>query len=118
MSADEFTDPQRSHVPRTTRRFREGPRPVGQGMDRVLKHLNAPTAEVVQSVFTDWTRLVGEVIGEHTRPAKIENGTLFLEVDNAAWASEMEWMSEDILRRVSERADTVEINRIKVVIAR
>ena len=115
MSAD---DVPRDRVGRVTSRFREGPRPVGQSIDRVLKHLHAPKAEVVEQVFGDWERLVGEVIGAHTTPMKIEDGTLFLEVDNAAWASEMEWMSEDILRRVSERADTVEINRIKVVIAR
>lgn len=111
-------DQPRSRIPRVTRRFRQGPQPVGMSVDRVLKHLNAPTAEVVESVFSDWKRLVGDVIGEHTTPTKVENGVLYLEVDNPAWASEMEWMSEELLRRISDRADTIEITSIKVVLAR
>jgi len=85
---------------------------------RVLKHLNAPKAEVVESVFSDWERLVGEVIAEHTTPQRIEGGVLFLEVDNPAWASEMDWMSEELLRRITTMADTVEITEIRVVLAR
>ena len=108
------------NVPRSRhyRRFWDGPQQVGSGVERVLKHLNAPKADVVESVFADWERLVGEVIAKHTRPARITNGTLFLVVDDPAWASEMEWMSEELLRRISALADTVEITDIKVQISR
>ncbi len=115
MSASESG---RGHVPRVTQRFRQGARPVGDGVERVLKHLKAPSSEVVESVFSDWKRLVGDVIGEHTRPARIENGVLFIEVDEPAWASEMQWMSEDILRRITETASTTEITSIKVILSR
>jgi len=107
-------------VPRSRhyRRFWDGPQTVGTGVERVLKHLNAPKADVVESVFADWERLVGEVIAKHTRPQRITNGVLFLEVDDPAWASEMEWMSEELLRRISTMADTLEITEISVVLAR
>jgi len=103
---------------RTYRRFWDGPQQVGDGVERVLKHLNAPKGNVVESVFSDWDRLVGDLIGAHTRPTRIENGVLFLEVDDAAWASEMEWMSEELLRRIAEKAETVEITKITVVLSR
>ena len=64
------------------------------------------------------THNLGEVIGEHTRPKTIDDGTLVLEVDNPAWACEMEWMSEDILRTIAERTETTEITAITVVIAK
>ncbi len=107
-------------VPRSRnyRSFWDGPQRLGGGVDRVLKHLNAPKADVVESVFSDWERLVGEVIAEHTTPTKIERGVLYLEVDNPAWASEMEWMSEELLRRISAMANTVEITAIRVQVAR
>lgn len=103
---------------RNYRRFWDGPQPVGGGVERVLKHLNAPKADVVESVFSDWERLVGEVIAEHTTPVRIEKGVLYLEVDNPAWASEMEWMSEELLRRITAKANTVEITAIRVQLAR
>lgn len=107
-------------VPRSRnyRRFWDGPQTVGTGVERVLKHLNAPKAGVVESVFADWERLVGDVIAAHTRPQRITKGVLYLEVDDPAWASEMEWMSEDLLERISEMANTIEITEIKVVLTR
>lgn len=120
MSRSDLPRPLPGDVPRSRnyRRFWDGPQQLGSGVERVLKHLNAPRADVVESVFSDWERLVGEVIAEHTTPTRIENGVLFLEVDNPAWASEMEWMSEELLRRISEMADTVEITAIRVTLAR
>ncbi len=103
---------------RTYRRFWDGPQQVGGGVERVLKHLNAPKADVVESVFSDWESLVGKVIAEHTTPTRIENGVLFLEVANPAWASEMEWMSEEMLRQITTMANTVEITEIRVQVAK
>lgn len=100
------------------RRFRDGPQPVGRGIDRVMKHLDAPKTDVIETVFSDWSRLAGEVIGAHTRPQKIERGVLHLEVDDPAWASEMQWMSEDLLHRISTMLETVEITEIKVHLKR
>jgi len=107
-------------VPRSRgyRRFWDGPHRVGDGIERVMRHLNAPKADVVETVFSDWERLVGEMIAAHTRPQRIVNGVLFLEVDDPAWASEMQWLSEDLLERISAKADTLEITEIKVVLTR
>ena len=101
---------------RNYRRFWDGPQTVGTGVDRVLKHLNAPTADVVESVFANWEDLVGEVIAKHTRPQRITNGVLIIEVDDPAWASEMKWMSEALLEQIRAGADTVEINEIRIAL--
>ena len=103
---------------RNYRRFWDGPKQIGAGVERVMKHLNAPTPEVIGLIFSDWDRLAGDVIGGHSRPQKIVDGVLYLEVDEPAWASELEWMSEDLLHRISDMAETVEITSIKVVLAR
>ena len=100
------------------RRFRDGPQRVGKGIDRVMKHLDAPKVDVVETVFSEWSTLAGEVIGAHTRPQKITNGVLHLEVDDPAWASEMKWMSEELLRRISSRLESDEITEIQVHLAR
>ncbi len=83
-----------------------------------MKHLDAPTPGVVTSVFSDWPAIVGEVIAEHARPQRISNGVLVLEVDDPAWASEMEWLGEEIVRRISLAVETEEITTIKVLLSR
>ncbi len=83
-----------------------------------MKHLDAPTPGVVTSIFSDWEEIVGEVIAEHARPQRISNGVLVLEVDDPAWASEMEWLGEEIVRRITVAVATEEINAIKVQLSR
>lgn len=83
-----------------------------------MKHLDAPTPGVVTSVFADWKSIVGDVIAEHARPQRIANGVLVLEVDDPAWASEMEWLGEEIVRRISLAVDTEEITAVKVQLSR
>ncbi len=100
------------------RSFADGPRPVRFGVERVMRHLHAPTTGVIRSVFADWPGLVGEVIGAHSRPIEVTDGTLLIEVDDPAWASELGWLSEDLLARIRESLDTNEINEIRVRIAR
>ena len=102
-------------------RFRgpdRGPRPMKAGVERVLRHLHAPETDVVQSVFSDWTGLVGELIGAHSRPVDVADGTLVIEVDDPAWASELGWLADDLLASIQERLDTNEINEIRVRIRR
>ena len=69
---------------RTYRGFFDGPKPVGAGVERVMKHLDAPTTGVVTSIFRDWEAIVGETIAAHARPQRIKNGELVLEVDDPA----------------------------------
>jgi predicted nucleic acid-binding Zn ribbon protein len=100
------------------RRYRDGPQPMSRGVERVMKHLDAPKAGIVESIFNEWPRLAGEVIAAHSTPQKVTNGVLHLEVDDPAWASEMQWMSEELLRRISTMLETVEITEIKVHLSR
>lgn len=88
------------------------------GVERLMRHLHAPKPGIVQSVFDDWENLVGEVIAAHSRPAKIVDGTLVIEVDDPAWASELTWLSSDLITRVQNRLESNEITEISVKLAR
>ena len=88
------------------------------GLERVMTHLGAPKTAIVESVFAHWDDLVGDVIGAHARPVSITDGTLLIEVDEAAWLSELRWMADELQRQLAERLDTNEINKISVQLAR
>jgi predicted nucleic acid-binding Zn ribbon protein len=96
----------------------DGPRPMRGGIDRLMRHLKAPQINVVESIFADWSGLVGEVIGGHSRPVDVADGVLVIEVDDPAWASELGWLSESLIERIGTRLETNEINEIRVRIRR
>lgn len=103
---------------RRTRRYGDSPRPVRAGIERVMTHLRAPEPSIVEAVFAHWPDLVGDVIGAHARPVRIVDGTLVVEVDEPAWASELTWMADDLQAQLAKRLDTNEINKISVQLAR
>ena len=96
----------------------QGPRPMKAGVERVLRHLNAPETDVVQSIFSEWSALVGELIGAHSRPVDVADGILVIEADDPAWASELGWLADDLVGRLRDRLDTNEINEIRVRVRR
>ena len=58
------------------------------------------------------------MIARNSRPRRIRDGELQIEVDNPAWASELQWMSEEILSRVSSLLETEEITSVSVTLAK
>ena len=83
-----------------------------------MRHLDAPQPNVVEGVFSQWNDLVGEVIGSNTKPVRIKDGVLTVEVPDQAWASEMQWMGEELVRQIQVKLATEEVTSIAVRIAR
>ena len=83
-----------------------------------MRHLDAPAPDVVEGMFREWPRLVGDVIARNSRTRRIRDGELQIEVNNPARASELQWMSEEILSRVSSLLETDEITSVSVTLAK
>lgn len=83
-----------------------------------MKHMDAPQTSIVEAVFSRWPDLVGDVIGSHSKPAGISDGVLTVEVENQAWASEMSWMAEELVRQICLKLDTDEIQSITIKLAK
>ena len=113
-----FDDNGRPRRSRYEKRFWDGPQQVGFGVDRVMKHLDAPEQSVVEGVFARWQELVGEVIADNCRPARINDGVLVIEAESPAWVSELGWMGEEILNQVRTKLETDEITSVSVVLAK
>ncbi|MDH3706926.1 MAG: DUF721 domain-containing protein [Acidimicrobiia bacterium] len=92
------------------------PRPISEGVERVLRHLAAPSADTVSGIFEHWTDVVGPGIAEHTRPISIEDGCLVIAVDDATWASHLQWSQDEIVAKVAARLDQDDIDRIRTVV--
>ncbi len=79
------------------------PRPVGESLGRIARHLGAPPPGALTLVFDGWEELVGPAVAAHARPVSLARGTLVVAVDQPAWAAQLSWLEADLLRRFDER---------------
>jgi len=59
-----------------------------------------------------WEELVGPHIAGVTRNARVSGSTLFVEVEGAAWMTELGMMRRDLMRRINAGRDEGRIEKI------
>ena len=77
------------------------PQPLANSIERLLGHLNAPTASTLQTVFDRWDDLVGPGLAEHTEPVSLVDRCLVIAVDDPAWASQLSWDANRVIDLVN-----------------
>jgi predicted nucleic acid-binding Zn ribbon protein len=90
------------------------PRLVGEGLDRVLAGLGAPTQAGIEVVFDRWDELVGEAMAARTRPATIDGDRLVVACDEPALATHVRFLEPQLVARLAELAGDDRIKRIDV----
>lgn len=91
---------------------------LGRALDRLLGSMRAPATDVLDTVFSRWSEIVGPDVAEHARPVAIEGAMLTVEADDPAWASELRWLENEVVARVAEVSGTDRISRVFVRVAR
>lgn len=79
-----------------------GPRPLSEGLDRVLHGLGAPPADVFTTVRARWADLVGPEAAAALAPAAIEDGNVIVHTASGAWASQARWLEAGLVERAVE----------------
>jgi predicted nucleic acid-binding Zn ribbon protein len=94
---------------------------VGEALDRIVARIGGPSVASASAVFAGWEKLVGEDIAAHARPISLRGGVLTLEVENPAWATQLRYMSEDLLGRITGSArpggGRIEVSEIRIRVA-
>ena len=93
------------------------PRPISEGIDRLLRSLRGGDRRATVTVFSRWSDLVGSGVAAHVRPLKLDRGTLIVEVDDPAWATQMRFLEEDLLARLRETGD-MSVQRLEMKVRR
>ncbi len=82
---------------------RRGPRHVADGLNRLLGSLGAPPADVLAALFEHWPQVVGEDLAEHSRPVRLVNRRLVVEVDDPARAAQLRLEENSLLAQLAAR---------------
>ena len=94
------------------------PKPIGESLEHLLGHLNAPSVDVLDIVFREWESIVGPDLAEHTRPASIDGELLNVHATDPAWATEFRWLEAEVVQRLAEATATDRIQRVQVRVTR
>jgi predicted nucleic acid-binding Zn ribbon protein len=94
------------------------PRPLADGIERLLQGLGAPPVPVLTLLAERWEEVVGPAAAAHCRPGAVTDGCLHVEVTEPAWASQIRWQQAEIVRRVADLAGPGAVGRVDVRVGR
>ena len=83
----------------------------------MMKSLRGTDRIQVGGVFGKWDDAVGEQVSAHVRPVKLDQRTLVVEADSAAWATQTKFLVEMIITRLREVAG-VDVDVVEVRVGR
>jgi len=85
-------------------------------LDRVVRRLGGPSAEVTTGIFSRWKELVGEAVAANSRPVAMRETTLVVAVSDPAWATQLRFLESDLVARLQAElgVDAIESIEVKV----
>ncbi|MGA3218933.1 MAG: DUF721 domain-containing protein [Acidimicrobiales bacterium] len=91
------------------------PRRVGASLSDAASAIGADGALELAALGGQWAALVGGEVAAHSWPVSLKNGELTLGTDHHAWASELRFLSGDLLARL--RAGGFEVGSLAVQVS-
>ena len=92
----------------------DDPVPFTDALDGLLRSLRGGAGRAeVGGVFGRWEDAVGAAVAANVRPVRLEQGTLLVEVDDPAWATQVRFLADDLRSRLRE-VTGVEVERLDV----
>jgi predicted nucleic acid-binding Zn ribbon protein len=77
--------------------------PIGEATRRLLRARGLEATVTLAEVLAAWEVVVGPQVASHARPAGLHANTITIEVDEPAWATQLQFLSGTILAGLSER---------------
>jgi len=96
---------------------RDEPVPLRDAIAAVGKELGLPSADVVATLEREWDDIVGTAVARHAHVRSVRDGECTIVVDGPAWATQIRYAANDLLRRVNERCGDRAVTSIKVVVS-
>ena len=94
------------------------PKGLAPSLDRIAKRLGAPTAKALSGLFHRWEEMVGAGIAAHAKPVSLRRGVLLVDVDSNAWATQLRYMTTELVAKCCEELGDGAVKKIEVRVAR
>ncbi|MEN3037613.1 MAG: DUF721 domain-containing protein [Candidatus Kryptonium sp.] len=80
---------------------KRGPVLFGKALDELLKNMGVERPIKEGMAIEKWNEVVGPHIAKVSRPIRIENGVLYVEVTNPAWKHHLFMLRREIINKLN-----------------
>jgi predicted nucleic acid-binding Zn ribbon protein len=96
------------------------PTSLTAALDGVVRELGGPAAssKSLSGVFGGWREIVGDVVADHAKPVSLDSGRLVVAVDQPGWATQLRFLTPDLLAKIAERIGPGVVDHIDVRVKR
>ena len=94
-----------------------GPRPLRQGLERLLDGLGTPDIDAVATLVERWPEVIGPELASRVRAVAVRGSELVVKVEDPAWASQIAWLESRLLERIDDLVGPGLITAVKVRVA-
>lgn len=91
------------------------PKPLADTLNLISADMGWTGLLAENSVLQHWPLLVGDALAEHAQIVEISNGTLRVQCDSTAWATELRRMRTQVLTRIHQEYPDANITEIKFI---
>jgi predicted nucleic acid-binding Zn ribbon protein len=67
------------------------------------------------TLFTDWTKVVGDEVAQHATPITLIDGLLTIQTSSTAWATQLTAMAPSLLKQISSSAPGALVESLSII---
>lgn len=90
------------------------PARVSDSLDRLVRNMGGPSADVTTSLVRRWADLVGANVGANSRPVRLRGGVLTVAVADPAWATQLRFLEATLVSRLQAELGAEALSSIEV----
>jgi predicted nucleic acid-binding Zn ribbon protein len=98
----------------TERAGDDEPTPLRDSLAEVGAQLGLPEPGPLETLAERWSEIVGPTIAEHARVLTVRDGVLTVVVEAPAWATQLRYLEDDVVRRAAETVGAGVVRGVRV----
>ena len=91
------------------------PQPLSSVFNEIITNRDWRQGIAEGNLFSDWEKVVGEDIAQHTTPITLLEGKLTIQTSSTAWATQLRLISYDLLKTLQQSAPGVLVEELVVI---
>jgi predicted nucleic acid-binding Zn ribbon protein len=94
------------------------PKPIADLLASFTRRVGMPEPSALGVIFAKWSDLVGTALGENVNPVSLHHGVLTVIVVDPAWATQMRFLSANLLSTINDGVGAGTVTEIVVQVRR